>query len=99
MILSPFLNSGTTVCFHKDGQVPLVTLTLKVEVNKRIKISEQPLIMNHGIPSSPTHLESQRRLIALLTSTAEIGAVGKKSNIIGSESVTDGQVVLKIYLK
>jgi hypothetical protein len=52
--------------------------------------------MNDGIPSSPTHLEGLRGLIALLTSPAEIGIVGKKSDIIGSERVTDGQVVLNI---
>jgi hypothetical protein len=55
--------------------------------------------MNDGIPSNPTHLEGLRRLIALLTSAAEIGAVGNKSVIIGSERVADGQVVAKINFK
>jgi hypothetical protein len=36
--------------------------------------------MNDGIPSSPTHLEGLRRLIALLTSAAEMEAVGKRNN-------------------
>jgi hypothetical protein len=97
MLLSPFLNTGTTaVCFHKDGKVPLVTLRVRILVNKGIKISDQPLI--NGIPPNLTHLEGLRRLIALLTSAAEIGAVGKKSEILDRRE-TDGQVVLKIDLK
>jgi hypothetical protein len=55
--------------------------------------------MNYGILSNSMHLKGLRLLIALLTSATEIGAVGKKSGIIGSERVTDGQVVLEIYLK
>jgi hypothetical protein len=48
--------------------------------------------MNDEIPSRPTHLEGLRRLIALLTSAAEIGAVGKKSSeVTVSEVVTDGK--------
>jgi hypothetical protein len=39
----------------------------------------EPLITKHGIPSNPTHLEGLRRLIALRTSAAEIGVVGKTS--------------------
>jgi hypothetical protein len=38
--------------------------------------------MKDGIPSNPKHLECLRRLTALLTSAAEIGAVGKKSEAI-----------------
>jgi hypothetical protein len=52
--------------------------------------------MNDAIPFNPTRLEGLRRLITLLTSAAEIRAVGKKSDIIGSERVTGGQVVLKL---
>jgi hypothetical protein len=44
-------------------------------------------------------LEGLRRLIALLTSAAEIGAVGKKSKVTVSEGVTDRQDVLKIDSK
>jgi hypothetical protein len=44
-------------------------------------------------------LEGLRRLIALLTSTAEIGAVGKKYEVTVSEGVTDRQDVLKIDSK
>jgi hypothetical protein len=74
------LETGTTaVCFHKDGKVALVTLRLNICVNRGINTSKQPLIMKDGIPSSPTHLEGLRHLIALLTSATEIGAVGKKS--------------------
>jgi hypothetical protein len=40
-------------------------------------------------------LEGLRRLIALLTSAAEI-AVGKKSEVTVSEGLTDRQDVLKI---
>jgi hypothetical protein len=45
--------------------------------------------MKDGIPSSPTHLEGLRRLIALFTSAAEIRAVGKKSEAIRSEGIID----------
>jgi hypothetical protein len=45
--------------------------------------------MNEGIPSSPTHSEGLSRLIALLTSTAEIGAVGKNSEAIRLEGLID----------
>jgi hypothetical protein len=44
-------------------------------------------------------LEGLRRLIALLTSAAEIGAVGKKSEVTVSVGVTDRQDVLKIDSK
>jgi hypothetical protein len=72
------LHTGTTaVCFRKDGKVSLATLRLKMYVNNGIKMSEQPLIINDGIRSIPTHLDGVRRFIALLTSAAEIGAVGK----------------------
>jgi hypothetical protein len=37
--------------------------------------------MNYGIPSIPTHLQSLRRFIALLTSAEEIGAVGKITEV------------------
>jgi hypothetical protein len=81
-VLSPFLNNGTTaVCFQKNGKVTLVTMRLKIQVNKGNKVSEQPLIMNDGIPSNPTYLEGLRRLTALLTSAAEITAVSKKSDV------------------
>jgi hypothetical protein len=85
-----FLKTGATaVCFHKDGKVALVTLSLNIRVNSGINTSEQPLIMKDGIASSPTHLESLRRLIALLTSAAEIGAVGKTSEAIISDGIID----------
>jgi hypothetical protein len=45
--------------------------------------------MKDGMPSSPTHLDGLRGLIALLTSAAEIGAMGKKSEAIRSERITD----------
>jgi hypothetical protein len=38
--------------------------------------------MKDGIPFSLTHLEGLRSLIALLTSAAEIGVVGKKYEVI-----------------
>jgi hypothetical protein len=80
------LNAGTrAVCFHKEGKVALVTIKLKV--NSGVNTSEQPLIMKAGIPSSPTHLEGLSRLIALLTSAAEIEAVGKKSEAIRLEEI------------
>jgi hypothetical protein len=41
-------------------------------------------------------LEGLRRLIALLTSAAEIRAVGKKSEVTAFEGVTDRQDVLEI---
>jgi hypothetical protein len=41
-------------------------------------------------------LEDLRFLIALLTSAAEIGAMGTKSDVTVSEGVTDRKDVLKI---
>jgi hypothetical protein len=41
-------------------------------------------------------LEDRRRLNALLISAAEIGAVGKTSEVTVSEVLTDRQDVLKI---
>jgi hypothetical protein len=41
-------------------------------------MSEQPLIINYGIPPKPTNLDGLRRFVALLTSAAEIGAVEKE---------------------
>jgi hypothetical protein len=94
------LNTGrTAVCFHKNGKVTLVKLRWKIWVNIGIKISEQPLIIKAEIPSNTKHLQGIRRLLALLTSTAEMEVVGKKSDVTGSEWVTDGQVVLKFDLK
>jgi hypothetical protein len=58
-------------------------------VNSGIITSEQPLIMKDGMPSSPTHLEGLRRSVALLTSAAQIGTMGKKSEAIRSERITD----------
>jgi hypothetical protein len=45
--------------------------------------------MKEGILSSPTHLEGLSRLIALLTSAAELGAADKKSEAIRLEGVID----------
>jgi hypothetical protein len=82
------LNTVTkAVCFHEDGKVALVTLRLNIRVNSRINIPE-PLMMKDRIPSSATHLEGLRRLIALLIS-AEIGAVGKLSKAIRSYGIID----------
>jgi hypothetical protein len=44
-------------------------------------------------------LEGLRRLIALLTSAAEIGAMVKKSEVTVSLGLTDKQDVLKIDSK
>jgi hypothetical protein len=41
-------------------------------------------------------LKGLRRLVALLTSAAEIGAVGKKYEVTVSVGLTDRQDVLKI---
>jgi hypothetical protein len=38
--------------------------------------------MQDGVPSVPSQLKAVRRLIALLTSTAEKGVAGKKPEII-----------------
>jgi hypothetical protein len=73
------LKTGTAVCFHKDGKVSLATLRLKLYVNNGIKVTEQHLLINNGMPSIPTHLDDLRRFIALLTSAAEIGAVSKEN--------------------
>jgi hypothetical protein len=82
------LKTGTTaISFHKLGKVSHVTLRLNICVNSGINTSEQPLIMKGGIPSSPTHLEGVRRLMALLASVAEIGAVGKTSEAIRSDGI------------
>lgn len=49
------------------------------------------------IPSAPTYLECLRCFIALLTSTAETGAVIIKSEAI--EEVTSHRSYIKYYLK
>jgi hypothetical protein len=41
-------------------------------------MSEQSLMINDGIPSKPTPLDSLRCFIALLNSAAEIGTKGNK---------------------
>jgi hypothetical protein len=56
-------------------------------------------MINDGIPSKPTHLEGFRCFIALLTSAAETGAIGKKSVVTDCGAVTVGQDVLTIDLK
>jgi hypothetical protein len=94
-----FKHWNNNSCFHNDGKVALVKLRLKIQLNKGVKISEQTLITKNGIPSNPTHLEGLGRLVALLTSAAEIGAVGKKSEVTVSVGVTDRQDVLKIDSK
>jgi hypothetical protein len=43
--------------------------------------------MNDGIPSSAMHFEGLRHLIALMTSPAKRGPVGKMSDIIRSARV------------
>jgi hypothetical protein len=98
--LLPFLKTGTTaVSFHKDGNVSLDTLRLNMYASNGIKISEQPIMINDGISSKPTQLEGFRRFIALLTSAAETGAIGKKSVVRDCGAVMVGQDVLKIDLK
>lgn len=52
--------------------------------------------MFDGISSCPRHLEGLSRLIATITSVAEVIAADKKSDIIGSEGMTDGQLALKL---
>jgi hypothetical protein len=42
-------------------------------------MSEQPLIINERISSTLTQLDSLRHSVALMTSAAEIGALGKPS--------------------
>jgi hypothetical protein len=87
------LKTGTTaVSFHKDKNVSLDTLRLNMYVSNGIKTSEQPLMINDGIPSKPTHLDGFRRFIALLTSAAETGAVGKKPVLTDCGAVTVGQM-------
>jgi hypothetical protein len=72
MVLLPFFkHRDDSSLFPQRREVTLVKLRLEIKVNKGVKISEQPLITNDGIPSKPTHLEGLRRLIALLTSAAE----------------------------
>jgi hypothetical protein len=97
LALLPFLKTGTTaVSFHTDGNVSLDTLRLNTYVSNGIKISEQPLMINGGMPSKPTHLEGFRYFTALLTSAAEIRAVGKKSVVTDCGAVMVRQDVLKI---
>jgi hypothetical protein len=56
-------------------------------------------MINDGMPSKPTHLEGFGYFIALLTSAAEIHAVGKKSVVTDCGAVMVGQDVLKTDLK
>jgi hypothetical protein len=73
---------------------------VEIYVNNGIKMSEQPLIINDLTVSKPTHLGGLRRFIALLTSAAETGAVGKYISVMTEYGgVTVGQDVLKIDLK
>jgi hypothetical protein len=39
------------------------------------------MLVKNEVPSAPTRLECERCLIALLTSTAEVGTLGKKSEV------------------
>jgi hypothetical protein len=55
--------------------------------------------MNDEVTTNPTHTEGLRHLKVLLTSAAVTRAVGKMSGVLGAESVTDGQVVLKTDVK
>jgi hypothetical protein len=80
----------TAVCFHKNGKVALDIIRLNILVKNGINTSEQHLIINDGIPSSPTHLGGKRRLKVPLTLAAEIGTMRKMSETILSEGVTGG---------
>jgi hypothetical protein len=51
-ILQRFLKivtTTTTVCFHRDGNVSLVALRLKIQVSKGTNILKRPLIIKDGI--------------------------------------------------
>jgi hypothetical protein len=67
-----------------------------MQVRNGIKLRKYPLVIKDGIPSVSTHLERLKRFIALLTSTAEIGSVSKKSEVTEWEEVMVGEVILKI---
>jgi hypothetical protein len=74
-VLLPILKVEQQPLSPQELEVSLVTLRLKAEVTNGIKIWKHPLIIKDGIPSAPTLMEGLRRLMALLSSTVEIGIV------------------------
>jgi hypothetical protein len=64
-----------------------------------VRISEQPLITNDGIPTEPTHLEGLKALNRLAHFSSRDRSDGKKSEVTVSVGVTDKQHVLKIDSK
>ena len=63
-------------CFKRVGEIRCDKLRLKINLHTGIKISEQPFIINEGMPSSPTDFDGHRHFIALRTSEAETEAIG-----------------------
>jgi hypothetical protein len=65
-----------------DRNISTLTVDVQNAVEKGIKTSERFLILKDGILLRPTRLNGLRRLIVRLTSDADIGAEGEKTEII-----------------
>jgi hypothetical protein len=69
---------GTTAaCFRGVGKIRSDKLRLKINLGIGIKLSEQPFIVNAGMPSNSTDFDGARRLIALRRSESETHDSGK----------------------
>jgi hypothetical protein len=91
----PFLKIGTTAaCFHNEVNFPVNKMRLKMWLKRGVNISEQPFVIKLGISSGPTHFAERRRLMARLTSEAEIYGIFRKSEQVRSELFG----VLTIYM-
>jgi hypothetical protein len=55
-------------CFQRVGKICFDKMRLKINLRTGIKLSEQLLLINAGMPSNPTDFDGRKRLIALGTS-------------------------------
>jgi hypothetical protein len=81
MTAFPSLKTGTTAaCFHRIGKICCDELRLKINLRTGINISEQPFIINAGMPSNPPDFDGCRHHIALRKSESETDAIGRESD-------------------
>ena len=66
-------------CFKRVGKIHCDKLRLKINLRTGTKISEQTLIKNAGMPSSPTDFDGRARCIAVKTSESQTDAAGRES--------------------
>ena len=67
-------------CFQRVGKIRCDKLRLKINLRIDNKLSEQPFIINAGMPSNPTDFDGRRRLLALRTSESETDATSTESD-------------------